>query len=75
MPARSMLEDTGLEDRITPDLPIAFVGPYTPTRFGFNIHRTGVRPEELLDPTFPIMPTDRPQAPGRPKRKKKSTAK
>lgn len=55
----------GLEDRIKPDLDVAFVGPYQPTPFGMNQHRTGVRPEELLDLSFPIMPADRPLAPGR----------
>lgn len=62
----------GLEDRITADLNVDFVGPYFPTTFGFNSHRLHVKPEEFLDLEFPITPTDRPLAPGRKPRKKKN---
>ena len=62
---------SGLEDRITPDLSVDFVGPYNPSRYGFNEHRLNVKPREYADLSLSVPPTDRPLAPGRPKRKKK----
>lgn len=61
----------GREAEITPDLDIAFVGPYEPATFGFNRHRTQVRPGELADLAFPIFPSDRPLAPGRQRKRKR----
>jgi hypothetical protein len=34
----------GMEDQITPDAPIDFVGDYQPTPFGFNKFQKGLRP-------------------------------
>jgi hypothetical protein len=34
----------GMEDKITPDLPIDIVGDYQPTPFGFNTYQKGLKP-------------------------------
>ena len=38
---------TGMEDRITPDAPVAIVGEYAPRPFGFGGHKKGVKPADL----------------------------
>jgi hypothetical protein len=49
----------GLEERITPDLKIGFVGPYQPTTFKFDGHRRGVKPADLAGWETPILPGDK----------------
>lgn len=46
----------GMEEKITADGPIAFVGPYVPTTFRFNGYRKGVKPEDLRGWDTPILP-------------------
>ena len=50
----------GLEDEITPDLEISFVGPYHPARFAFEGYRRGVRPADLAGWDTPIMDPEKP---------------
>jgi type 1 glutamine amidotransferase len=50
----------GMEHAITPDLDIAFVGPYHPVTFSFDGYRRGVRPADLAGWDTPIMSPDRP---------------
>lgn len=37
----------GMEEAIRPDLDVALVGNYEPSRFGFGKHRVGVKPSDL----------------------------
>jgi type 1 glutamine amidotransferase len=60
----------GLEDQITPDLNIEFVGAYNPVTFSFGGHRKGVKPADLAGWDTPIMSTDKSFAPP-PKKDKK----
>lgn len=46
----------GLEEQITPNLAIDFVGPYQPVTFSFGGHRKGVKPLELKGWDAPILP-------------------
>ena len=46
----------GLEEKITPDLAIEFVGPYQPRTFNFKGCVQGVKPEDLAGFESPIMP-------------------
>ena len=46
----------GLEDKITPDLAIEFIGPYQPNTFKFKGCVQGVKPEDLAGFESPIMP-------------------
>ena len=46
----------GLEDQITPDLAIGFVGPYQPSTFNFKGSVQGVKPGDLAGFESPIMP-------------------
>lgn len=46
----------GVEEQITPDLAVGFVGPYQPVTFSFGGHRNGVKPAELQDWDSPILP-------------------
>ena len=46
----------GLEDKITPDLAIDFIGPYQPTTFSFDGCVKGVKPADLAGFESPIMP-------------------
>ncbi len=46
----------GLEEKITPDLAIAFIGPYQPRTFNFGGCVKGVKPEDLAGFESPIMP-------------------
>lgn len=45
-----------MEQQITPDLAIDFVGPYQPVTFSFGGHRKGVKPAELSGWESPILP-------------------
>ncbi|MEM7457209.1 MAG: ThuA domain-containing protein [Planctomycetota bacterium] len=46
----------GLENAITGELNIDFVGPYNPVTFGFNSYRRNVSPMDLAGWESPIMP-------------------
>lgn len=50
----------GLEDAISADNEIAFVGPYHPVEFSFDGYRRGVRPAEMAGWDTPIMDPDKP---------------
>lgn len=60
MLVNACLWGAGLEDAITSDLNIDFVGAYQPSTFRFGGHRRNVRPEELQDLLVPIMSTTKP---------------
>jgi len=45
----------GMDDAITPEGEIAFVGPFNPTPFAFEGYRRGVKPADLADWDAPIM--------------------
>jgi hypothetical protein len=49
----------GLDDKITPELKIDFVGPYQPTTFNTGGHRRGVKPSDLADWDSPILPANK----------------
>jgi len=51
---------TGLEEKITQDLEVAFVGPYNPVTFSFGGHRRGVKPLDMAGWTSPIMDAQKP---------------
>lgn len=40
----------GMEDAIEPDLDVACVGPFEPSKFGFGKHKQGVMPSDLAWP-------------------------
>ncbi|MDA0373657.1 MAG: hypothetical protein O2865_07715, partial [Planctomycetota bacterium] len=40
----------GMEDAIEPDLDVACVGPFEPSKFGFGKHKQGVMPADLAWP-------------------------
>lgn len=61
----------GMEQAITANLPVAFVGPYHPATFRNGGHRQGVKPSELAGWNSPILPPDRPIAPRAPRKAKK----
>lgn len=46
----------GMEQSITPDLKISFVGPYQPTTFSFDGCVPGVKPSDLSGWDSPILP-------------------
>ncbi len=50
----------GMEQLITPDLDVRFVGPFHPVTFSFDGYRRGVRPSDLAGWESPIMSPDRP---------------
>lgn len=50
----------GMEQAITPDLDVGFVGPYHPVTFSFEGYRRGVRPSDLAGWDTPIMSPDHP---------------
>ncbi len=52
----------GLEEQITPDLNVDFVGAFQPAPFRFEGHRRGVKPSDLADLNSPIMTTTKPIA-------------
>lgn len=56
----------GMEDSITSDMNIDFVGPYNPVTFAFDGYRLGVRPADMAGWDTPIMdpskPTTQPEA-------------
>ena len=45
----------GMEDKITADADIDFVGPYHPATFNFSGYRLGVKPQDLAGWDTPIM--------------------
>ncbi len=51
---------SGVEEAITPDLNVDFVGAFQPATFRFGGHRRGVRPADLADLNSPIMSTTKP---------------
>lgn len=53
----------GLEDQITPELNISFVGPYNPSPFQFGGARQSVKPSDLAGWVSPIMDTHKPIKP------------
>jgi hypothetical protein len=64
----------GLEEKIKPNLEIAFVGPYNPSTFSFGGHRQEVKPLDMSGWDTPIMDTNKPIKP-RPPRKQKPAKK
>lgn len=50
----------GMEQAITPDLDVSFVGPFHPVTFSFEGYRRGVRPADLAGWDTPIMSPTRP---------------
>ena len=44
----------GMEDEITPDLNVEFVGPYHPATFSFGGYRRGVKPKDIAGWDTPI---------------------
>lgn len=50
----------GMEEAITPDADIAFVGPFHPTTFSFTVFRRGVKPAEIAGWDTPILNPDAP---------------
>ncbi len=56
MMVNACLWGINLEEKITPDLAIDFVGPYQPVTFSFGGHRKGVKPEDLKGWDSPILP-------------------
>ena len=67
-----------MEDKISSDLDISFVGPYNPSTFSFGGHRQNVKPQELAGWDTPIMSLDKeikPRAKKAPKKKAAAAAK
>ena len=64
----------GMEDKITADADIDFVGPYHPATFNFSGYRLGVKPQDLAGWDTPIMNPEK-EIGKRPARKPKSKAK
>jgi len=60
---RSRIRALNLEEQITPDLDIRFVGPFEPTLFASYAWKRGVVPTDLEGYTSLIMPGDSPIAP------------
>lgn len=50
----------GMEDAITSDMNIDFVGPYNPVPFAFDGYRLGVRPSDMAGWDSPIMDASKP---------------
>ena len=57
----------GLDDEITPELNVDFVGAFQPSPFRFEGHRRGVQPSDLADLNSPIMTTTKPNTEPSPK--------
>lgn len=49
-----MLWAVGLEGSITPDMDVAFVGPFQPNTFGNQTHARGIRPQDYAGFNSPI---------------------
>ena len=49
----------GSESAIKPDLKVAFVGPFSPSKFSFGGCVVGVKPADLQGWDSPIMPEDK----------------
>lgn len=56
MLVNACLWSVGLEEQITDDGPIDFVGPFKPTTFAGGKHLVGVKPSDLAGWDAPIMP-------------------
>lgn len=54
----------GLEDAITDENDISFVGPYNPVTFSFGGYRRGVRPADMAGWNSPIMSESKPTGDG-----------
>ncbi|HWV56741.1 MAG TPA: ThuA domain-containing protein [Longimicrobiales bacterium] len=54
MVVNGILWATGLDDAISPDGPIDFVGPYNPTRFDFDGFVQGLKPSDMAGWDSPI---------------------
>jgi len=54
MVVNALLWSVGLEDAISPDGPIDFVGPYNPTRFDFDGFVQGLKPADMAGWDSPI---------------------
>ncbi len=67
----------GMEDKITPALDIAFVGPFKPNTFGGGAHARGIKPEMYAGFESPIPANDNTKNPdtGKQKAQPKSDAK
>ena len=52
----------GMEDEISADMDISFVGPYHPARYAFDGFRIGVRPSDMAGWDSPIMDPAKPTA-------------
>ena len=65
---------SGKEASIQPDMNIAFVGPFKPSRFSFGGHVKGVKPADLAEWTSPIMPASN-SAPNKPRKNPAKPAK
>ncbi len=61
----------GLEDSITPEANVAFVGPFNPNTFGNQTHAAGIKPEQYAGWESPIPAHNNPNKPA-PKAKKES---
>jgi hypothetical protein len=50
----------GLEESITPELDVHFVGPFQPRTFAFDGYRRGIKPQDLSGWDSPILPSEQP---------------
>jgi len=62
----------GLEDKITADLNVDFVGPYKPSKFRFGGYVRGVKPADLAGWESPIMPQGKAKPPAKKRPRKKA---
>ena len=60
----------GIEDKITPDLNIAFVGPFKPNTFGGGAYARGIKPEMYAGFESPIPANDNTKGDAKPEKKK-----
>ena len=65
----------GLEDKITADMNIAFVGPFKPNTFGNQTHARGIKPEMYAGFESPIPANNNTQQPAAKEGGKKDTPK
>lgn len=74
MLVNACLWTVGLEERITADADINFVGPYHPATFNFSGYRLGVKPQDLAGWDTPIMDPDKKIGKRPPRKQKKPKA-
>ena len=72
MMVNAMFWAVGLEDKITPDLNIAFVGAAKPNTFGGGAYARGVKPEMYAGFESPIPANNNTKAPEKPKKDEKA---